>query len=253
MGKLYHILTDKSMSGKIGLENIIKILMNERNMPREGGALKEEEKKLEPPWTFFPLPDGRLIVDNFGDLNDKIDEFGRRFSPAFDIDPETGMTLMEKYLDVVRDEKTGKIIKARIKDEEAYRAFTRKKIEIHQKGSPMAKKIIDGALERLSGESIARRKKAESLVKPEEDMDLGKFQKLLKGLIDEDDWTRDQISGWKLITWKSKKTKEPVFKLIADFYDSETKNFTGTYDDIMGQLNDELDRIEQSFQTSEIV
>ena len=102
--------------------------MNERNTPHEEGAPKEEEKKLEPPWTFFPLPDGRLIVDNFGDLNDKIDEFGCRFSPAFDIDPETGMTLLEKYLDVVRDEKTGKIIKARIKDEEVYRAFTRKKI-----------------------------------------------------------------------------------------------------------------------------
>ena len=234
------------MGGKICLKiEYIIFFMNEQRIPRAEQEPEKTNHKLEPAWAFFPLPDGRLIVDNFGDLNGD-----PAFTPAYDMVPETGKTLMETYLDVERDE-GGKIIKARIKDERAYSDYVKKKFEARQRGSAMATKIVNGALERLSGESIKRRKKAENLVKPDEDMDLGKFTELLTGLIDEDRWTRDQIQGWKLITWKSKTAKEPVFKLMADFYGGKTKDFVGTYDEIMEQLNNELDRIEE-FERGEV-
>jgi hypothetical protein len=187
--------------------------------------------------------DGVVFFERYGDLNDP------ERSAAYDTDPVTGA----KWLDVVfeyKKDKDGKIIEAKIKDENAHRRFL---VNRSRLGSKRASAIIDGSLERLSGMKKTKREKKDNLVKPDEDMDLGKFQELLIGLIDEDNWTRDQIRGWKLLTWRSKSTKEPVFKLVADFYGGKTEDYVGTYNEIMAQLNDKLDSLEESSQASEYI
>lgn len=190
-----------------------------------------------------PEEDKEIFFEKYGDLNDP------DRSAAYDTDPVTGVRWLDAVFEYKQD-KDGKIIEAKIKDENAHRRFL---VNRSRLGAKRASVIVDRALERLSGTNKTKREKIESLVKSDEDMDLKKFAGLLKMMIDEDDWTKDQVRGWKLLTWKSKTAKEPVFKLVADFYGGKTENYVGTYDEIMAQLNNKLDSLEESSQASEYI
>ncbi|MFA5128225.1 MAG: hypothetical protein WC457_04485 [Patescibacteria group bacterium] len=177
-----------------------------------------------------------LFFDGIGDLP----ECEKYLSN--EIDPKTGQPWLDVIFEIKRAS-DGKIIEAKIKDPDAKVRFVNQQ---RQLGARRAAALGKNSI-RNYGVSPWKRNQAEAdagYLKPEEEIDLAKFTELLESKIEEDVWARDVIRGWNLIPISSKKSKEPIFKLVVEFNDYGRKLFQGTHKEIEDGLNAELDRIE---------
>jgi hypothetical protein len=113
---------------------------------------------------------------------------------------------------------------------------------------PTPRKLLRQAIE--SGLRVAQRD--DTYLKPEEEIDLGKFTSMLESIIAEDKWIGERIRGWNLIPMKSGKIKEPIFKLVVELNDYGRKIFQGTHREILDELDAELGRIDK-FERGEAV
>ena len=187
--------------------------------------------------------DGCLRFDNFGDLNNT--ERGE----GYDIDPETGLTMIDKYLDVKKDE-TGRIVEARIKDVNAYVELARIKIANSRWAAPGAAKIVNFALDRIINGPVSLQHKTESKAalaeggSLEEFIDyIGEYFRDPKDL--DNKWLDSQVK-WNLENFGENKKGEKLFKFFAYFDNNRGKKgkektvITGTRNEIIDALDEEL-------------
>lgn len=220
MGKLYHILTDKSMSDKIVV--LIIYFMSEKFNP----VIFEGEKEKEYP--FVVNEQGELRVPGFGDINEPYN------ADAHEVD-DKGISRIDRFLDVIKDE-NGKYIKARYKNEEEFKNKMREQLN---KGAQITNEVHKRVVRRLTGmrEEAPKVKDAKS------------FEKVLSGYFDSDPWFRGMILGWDVKTMKSK-TTEPSYKLSVIFEDNLYKQgkrkvyFIGAYKEILDKLEKKINEYE---------
>lgn len=202
-----------------------------------------EMKKPEPgPWKKIS-EDGRLRLDNFGDLNNT--ERGE----GYDVVPETGQTMIDTYLEIKKDP-DGKIIEARIKDMNEYIELARKKTENSRWAAAGATKIVNNALERMVNGPASLRRKTDKKAETAKDDSLSKFiddiGEYFRDPKDKDDkWLDSQIK-WNLEDFGENKAGEKIFKLTMYIDGNRGKKgrektvITGTREKVLEGLDEEL-------------
>lgn len=202
-----------------------------------------EMKKPEPgPWKKIS-EDGRLRFDNFGDLNNT--ERGE----GYDVDPETGETMIDTYLEIKKDP-DGKIIEARIKDMNEYIELARKKTENSRWAAAGATKIVNNALERMVNGPASLRRKTEKKVAPAETNSLENFMDYIGEYFrdpkdKDDEWLESHIK-WNLENFGKNKKGEKVFRFTAYLdgnrakKDREKTVIVGTREEVVAQLEEEF-------------
>lgn len=200
-----------------------------------------------------------LFFDGIGDLRECEGYLSN------EVDQKTGQPWLDAIFEVHRAP-DGKIITAKIKDQEAKNRFIILKNQIGaRRAAALGKNSIrnygvspwkrrQAGTDNAPEETNVLRKTIErslrvagrnyDYLKPEEEIDLDMFTELLEEKIGKDEWAPKLIRGWNLIPMSSKSSKEPTFKLVVEFHDYGRKIFQGTHKEIEDSLNAELDRLE---------
>lgn len=206
--------------------------MTEKFHPHLVEAPKEENGEQERVFDFVAdEKTGELRVPNFGDINEPYN------SDARDPDPETGLSKIERWLEVVPDPgKPGKYLKARFTDKAAFDHYC---IEQLRRGRKIATEITKRSAEHM-GKMLRQIK---------EQVSLHDFVTQLSEYIDSDPELRSQILGWDLKQLKNKPNEPSKFRLTIVFEyhlhksGKKKKNFVGTYNEVIDGFENELDKI----------
>lgn len=190
----------------------------------EGGDREKSEKE----YPFVIDPNGELHVPWFGDINEPYN------ADAHEPDDE-GLSRVERFLDVVKDE-NGKYIKARYKNEEEFKQSMREKFT---RGSQVTKEIHKRVVRRLTG----MREEGPKV------KDVRSLENILSEYFDSDPWFRSKILGWNVRAMKSK-TKDLLFMLSVVFEDDLYKNgkhkvnFIGSYSEIVDKPEKKINELD---------